>query len=395
MKDILKKLTKIVLLFLMVYSFGHAVGYLDVLNSKNRTINIYLDDSKYDISYFKKFSNIEEKDSFFCFRQRDNQIVMNNELQRKTNTNVIYVYGDLEGFIKTPVLFEDDIDGCLIDEDTSYELFGSEDVVGRKININERTVIVRGIQKESKNTIIVRELDTSKEKFDSISLIIPDKEILEDKNQGNVNEYVNSFIMKYDLNKLFVDSNMYGNIANLGMIFFIIIIIFYGLENVFRKINKYKNKPVLKCITILESIIYIWIMKNIAFIFLKIPVEIIPNKWSNFERWSEIIDDYQKEISYFICSKKYSVDILRNEAMLKATLYLALAIFIFMLCKKYIKIINIKELFLLICILSICSFITVIIADKSMLNCNYICIWSVLPVHFIFEYISCYCKEQK
>lgn len=395
MKNILKTLTKIVLLFLMVYSLGHAVGYLDLLNNKESTINIYLNDSKYDISYFNTFFNTEEKDSFFCFRQRDNQIVINNDLQRSFNTNVIYVYGNLEGFIKTPVLFEDDIDGCLIDEDTSYELFGSKDVVGKKIDINERTVIVRGIQKESKNTIIIRELDTSKERFDGISLKVPDKETLEEKNQGNAREYINYFIMKYNLNNLFVSSSIYGTIANLGMILFIIIIILYSLESIFKNMNKYKNKPVLKSIIILGSVIYIWILKSIAFISFKIPLEVIPSKWSNFERWSEIIDEYQKEINYFICSKKYSVDILKNEAMLKAILYIALTISIFMLYKKFIKVITIKDLFLTVCILLICSFITVIITDRSMLRCNYIGIWSILPFHFIFDYIYCYYKENK
>ena len=84
--------------------------------------------------------------NYCIWGQKEQAAVSNRELSRSTAADVIYLSGNPE------LLFEDcripiqeDAQGCLIDEETAWELFGSSQVVGKEVSCQEKSYIIRKV----------------------------------------------------------------------------------------------------------------------------------------------------------------------------------------------------------------------------------------------------------
>ena len=64
----------------------------------------------------------------------------------------------------------------------------------------------------------------------------------------------------------------------------------------------------------------------------------IPNKWSDFDFWGELWDEFTKKIEYVIYMKKYGVDIYNIENLFKTLFYSILSIVLFIVNLKLVKI---------------------------------------------------------
>ena len=122
MKAVIKHLIKIILIFAMIMCWGIAISYCDKVKSSDIITTIYLRDSgnsKLDFEDIKE--NITE--SFVSWKEKNNEMVSVSELNKTNNVTVLSIYGDSSLLIDGPVLFRDDIEGCLIDENTAFLKF--------------------------------------------------------------------------------------------------------------------------------------------------------------------------------------------------------------------------------------------------------------------------------
>lgn len=88
----------------------------------------------------------EQITDFCIWGQREGAILSNDNLSRDILANVIMMCGNPE------LLFEDcrvpgreDLEGCLIDQESAWQLFGSSNVVGKEITYNGKNYTIRKV----------------------------------------------------------------------------------------------------------------------------------------------------------------------------------------------------------------------------------------------------------
>ena len=133
MKSLIKHIIPFGLVIITIMCFILSINYTLNLKKEKHTINIYFDDENMSLSNIKSIREEEEK---------------------KEN----------------PVIFEDDKEGCLIDKDTAYKLFGDTNIIGKKIKYKDRELIVRGIHKGTSSTILMQTLDNYEGNINGITL---------------------------------------------------------------------------------------------------------------------------------------------------------------------------------------------------------------------------------
>ena len=150
---------------------------------------------------------------------------------------------------------------------------------------------------------------------------------------------------------------------------------------------KSRNKPVLLLLYLIMFISSIFIMFKITKINISIPLDMIPNKWSDFDFWSKMWKEYSEKIQYVMYMKKSGIDIYNIENLLKSVLFSIFTIVLFVINLNVIKIKAIKELIISNAISVICTFIAVLIIwSKFNFDVNITMLWLIYPLYLCAEY---------
>lgn len=328
MKSLVKHIVMIVLGLFVIICFLSSINYTKNLKLNRNTINIYLEGVKVDLESVKFIREEENKKEnpiiFTAWQEKSNESIENIEFYRNAEVDILLVNGDSSIIVNGPILFEDDKDGCLIDKNTAYKLFGDYNVVGKKIKYNERELTIRGLHNGKESTVIMQTLNNYYENMNGIVI----------DNNKNIN--VDNFINEYNLSKNTLKSDFYYNISKICIFVIPTLIIVSVINELLKKFKEAKNKPILK-------LIYFFIISIILVIFIKcldisIPLEILPNKWSDFEFWGNLYKTYEGKFKYIIYMKKYSMDIYMIEYVSKIIINTIISIICFLVLKR--KILN-------------------------------------------------------
>ena len=167
----LKPIVNIILMFALVMCWGLTIGYSENIKPSREVINFFFEESNVTTSKVKELKEIKKDVDIVGWREDSLQTVINPDLSRTASElKVLLIKGDSSLILNSVFLFEDDKQGCLIDEDTAYKLFGSKNAIGRELQFSDRTLVVRGIHKETKANLILQLLDDEEVKLDGISL---------------------------------------------------------------------------------------------------------------------------------------------------------------------------------------------------------------------------------
>ncbi|MFR5403889.1 MAG: hypothetical protein ACLTGX_12430 [Clostridium sp.] len=79
------------------------------------------------------------------------------------------------------------------------------------------------------------------------------------------------------------------------------------------------------------ALTFVFIFFKVTNIKISIPLDMIPNKWSDFDFWSKMGKEYKEKIEYVLYMKKYGVDIYNIENLLKSALYSIFTIILFVI----------------------------------------------------------------
>ena len=206
-------------------------------------------------------------------------------------------------------LIKDDIYGCIVDENTCYDLFGTKNVVGNPIVLNEKIYYIRGVAKIDNPSIIVQ-VDDEKYKFSNIEIVY--------SNDERGKEFAEKFMLENGLGEDYViyDCEFYVKLVEKAVKIPIwIIAIFFikkFLEIIYVNIGELKNNEDKKISIInifLCSLIVILIIYVSKFEFYY-PLRMIPSKWSDFKFWIDKIDEVKLLIYKFTYTFPYPRDIL-------------------------------------------------------------------------------------
>ena len=378
MNSLLKRIIKVILILALIMCWGISLGYANNIGSENKTLNFYFENENYNTELIKTIKEADPELAVVGWAEESLQSANNPDLGKiASDLDVLIIKGSSNLLVKGSNLFADDLEGCLIDNDTSYKLFGSSNCVGREIVYNDRTLIVRGILKGSKANIMIQATEDSSQVLDGLTI----------DGTGLTLNKIEDFKMKFGINEMAISGNIYYIIAKFIALIFPIITLVLILIKVITSLFKSRNKPVLVSLYILMAIASIFIFFKITNIKISIPLDMIPNKWSDFDFWSKMGKEYKEKFEYVLYMKKYGVDIYNIENLLKSVLYSIFTIILFVINLRIIKINNIKTLIINNGVSIICSFVAILmIWDKYNFDVNITMIWLIYPLYLCGDY---------
>ena len=382
MKRVFSHVIKIALVLAMIICWVLSIGYTNRLASVKNTFNIYFDEEEYFPADIYKMQK-EEKDKgnslvFTGWHEKEKQTVLNSNFNRRVESNIIFICGQSSLVAEGPILFEDDIKGCLIDEETAYKLFGSNDVIGNTIIYDSGEFIIRGIHRAMEDTIIMQAESDSKDKIQGLLIDISNDGI---KNIKLISE-------RYGVKEYGVNSTVYYNLGKMCTSMLPLIILLSIVWSALKKAIEIKDRPVLFIFSIMMIIVWIIAFFCITRYKIAIPVDILPNKWSDFDYWSKFFQECMDKVKYVIYMKKYMLDIYVISYLNKIFLCTIIAIILFFVNKRNIEINSMKELFISIIALFIITFMAIYILKESIfINKSSAVIWLIYPYYLLYRYV--------
>ena len=308
----LKHIVRIIIVFALIMCWGISLGYANNIGSKNKTLNFYFENENYNVDLIKDIKKSQPELSVVGWIEETLQTAENPDLGKiASDLDILTIKGSSNLLVKGSNLFVDDLDGCLIDSDTSYKLFGSSNCVGKEIIYNDRHLIVRGILKGSKANIMIQAIEGSSQVLNGLII----------DGTGLTLNKIEDFKMKFGINEMAINGNVYYIISKFISLIFPVITLVLILIKIIASLFKSKNKPVLVSIYILMAIASLFIFFKITNIKISIPLDMIPNKWSDFDFWSKMAKEYKEKFEYVLYMKKYGVDIYNIENLLKVLDY--------------------------------------------------------------------------
>lgn len=374
----LKHIIRIILIFALIMCWGISLGYANNIESKDKIINFYFENDNYTVGLLESIGESKKELSFVGWREESLQSVTNPDLNRTANDlDLLLINGSSNLLVKGSMLFKDDKEGCLIDEETSFKLFGSSNCLGRTIVYNEKSLIVRGILKGTKANMMLQLPEDSNLALKGLTI---------DGTGLTINK-IEEFKSQFGIQEMAINGGIYYIIAKTIAIIFPILALILILIKIIISIIKSRKKPILVVIYLFMIITYIFIVFKITNIKISIPLDMIPNKWSDFDFWSKMWKQYSEKIQYVMYMKKSGIDIYNIENLLKSVLFSIFTIILFVINLNVIKIKDIKELIINNAISIICTFIAVLIIwTKFNFDVNITMLWLIYPLYLCADY---------
>lgn len=289
---------RICLLLVSVFCYYLAVkSYISMENTDS--VSIYLSAPYPDnIQVEEILEESKEAEDFFdiCFYW-DGGIssVENESYGRSSKVLVAGLTGDASLYDwRGNALSGENRKGCMIDRKTALELFGSTDCVGGIVTLGkEQYEICRVIPWKYKVMLIHptgREIQYS-------------RVFIRERDEESLQNTASHFLMSYGLNGVLVDDGWLLLFAKGGL--FLLpagfIVTFFKFANERKKATGSRKKEwIWQCAIVLGvGILFFFIYKNFS-----ISRYWLPDKWSNFEFWSEKIERERENFSIYLMLPK-------------------------------------------------------------------------------------------
>ena len=246
--------------------------------------------------------------------------VENRDLFRSTDTTVLTLYGrsDLL-FPQVPMLHPDSKTHCLISAALANELFGTTDVTGLWVTYQEKQYEIAGVI-EHKEPLFVYEPEAGEmSSFQQVITKAKEQESRRGLEETLQMRYGSGKVLDYTWMKTILD--LYLSVIPVGFSIFLLSTIWK-----YQKESKMKRE---KCVWL-----YLFVGIGIVLGFLtiqniSIPVDMIPDWWSDFEFWADYVDYQRENLARWMRMRKTVFDMRVVEAVRQIVCYNAVAILLF------------------------------------------------------------------
>lgn len=275
-KGVVAGLAGVILLAVLYYM---TVQNLLALEPCQNTAVILLDDStmtrKEALAVAEAEKEQENPYTFTAWTQEEEVTVQNRELNRSCVADAVEICGRSDILMQGSTwLDEEDTEGCLIDEKTAAELFGSTAVEGMKITIKEKERTIRGILYGVSDVIVFEAEELTP--FTALQ-VVTDSGI-------RYEEIKQEFMMRNSLTGRFLKTDL---LYQAGSVLALLIPLCAGgsiLWQTGKKAWIYRDQKdgiICGAVTVLGIAVLLWfVIQN-----LEIPRDMIPTKWSDFDFW--------------------------------------------------------------------------------------------------------------
>lgn len=347
----------------------------------NSSVDLKYNDKKISVQQIKKIKAQDLRDSgilnLTAYHQYNNEIIYNNN---KYQLDVVSIYGNIENIFDAQILTgtflsDNNRKSCIIDKQSAYSLFGTEDTLGLKLKWNNKDYTIQGVLGCKQKIMFVRVDNQEQKEFSSIRINF--------ENNDNTYEQAQNFILNYNLDNATINDIAPISIivSQLAILPFILTLAFI----IFDLVKLYKNHNRLVAIIILFIItflfIYIWDFK------IEIPSIYIPTKWSDFQFWTRTFKTIYN--NHQLVGKLPIIHTDLNTIIKTVILNICISIFAFSLSLKFLKQTNLKQNF-------IYEMLTIIIVFISNIIVNFVgidiidikIIWIIYPLFIFVDYIK-------
>lgn len=281
-------------------------------------------------------SSLEKQYAFTIWGEMRGVKIFNPDLKRDANVDQLVISGRSDIILESTFLLETkDKQGCLIDSDTAYALFGDPNTINQIVLCNNETYVVRGIVKNMKNVFVVQTSDKAEEMLDTITVL---------RNEETTDRIVKNLTNMLGMNTQLVD---WGLLIDFTSILFLTVPIFLSLYfllqiNIYKKhfimmthkkidesnLKHFLGKYPLRYwiffgIQLLYFILFTTILlKNVSFI-----ENYIPTQWSDFVFWAQLLKEKNNNLETLLIISKKKPELLFCISFLKANVCNFLAFF--------------------------------------------------------------------
>lgn len=325
--------------------------------------------------------------NILAWEQLSKQKIENTALHKSAVGETIQVYGDLAMLfpiekIQGQMLYEGDQEGALISEGLAYSLWGNTNVVGKNLTLEAKDYIVRGVLEEESNCIIIQaDMKDQDTQFSALRVQLVDG--------GNVEEDMTTLKFKYNLpegvlNNLSLTSIFLSGLALLpGYLLGI-----YGLVRFYKFIYNTHRYWVSAIFLSLIGIGLTWVTVDMMQLSMRIPDYMIPNKWSDFEFWSKLLENAMQNRQAIQALPSLLADQWYGETQVMLAGSFGITCIGIIALIKNIKVDGGKTLFLGILMAAVLSFIAAMIVYKVEGQVVLIkAFWGILPMYLLITFI--------
>jgi hypothetical protein len=222
--------------------------------------------------------------------------------------------------------------GCVIDRNTAYQLFHSENAVGLMISLNNKDYTVSGImQGIGSNTMIVQEekqVVVKKEgiKYSCMELVFSDSE--------NAKRLAENFIHTYSLGTpiAYIDGYMYQRLSylliHLPLWLSAMLLIIY----LARKVNTLKASRILFVSGWVGIILLSALLIKITNVHFYYSSSMLPTRWSDFDFWS----NQWKQLRNTLGDKEGSIRYYKDMILERRMLYVISGVILAVLSQRWV-----------------------------------------------------------
>lgn len=275
-----------------------------------------------------RLDRVKKVPEITAYEKEEHMKVSDTKFGKDKNVTKYLVYGGMNQILPVQIysgnyVYENDYEGCMLDRDTAYALFGSLDIIGQQVVIDEKIInkntesdsgssqgdevttikqreyYVRGILDTSHPIVMVQSRD-DKTEFHYLQF--------DYGNSSRGREYVEQLMMVYPLGSsaAIVDQNLIvrllGNVLFLPWLVAGIVIIWktvHLLTEYFKLQEFLKKSPQFFVKLIIPSILAVIGIVVTAKRFAFFPLQYIPTKWSDFNSVNRTINQIREHINEF------------------------------------------------------------------------------------------------
>lgn len=166
-------------LLLALYLFFDSQSRMQSLLNQYQTVSLRLDkgvlaqeifgveksqEANCQTLFARQKTGLPEEEIFqvTAWKQEENTVLTDGELGRRATALFIKVWGAMEDVLPAEMIagsfcMPEDEKGCVLDEETAYQLFGTAKAVGNRVFIEGKTFIIRGVAKISTPVVMILE----------------------------------------------------------------------------------------------------------------------------------------------------------------------------------------------------------------------------------------------
>lgn len=336
MKAYGKFMAKIAVIGIGIYLFCRSAAFWgELLYSKNK-IQFCLEQSidsreaaellKRD-EEFTKESGYEKPEAIsgVCIWGEKKQAVLENKnLSRKTEADVILFCGDIELLIEgCRVPATDDIRGCLVDEQTAWELFGDSQVTGMEVTCEGIPYMIRKVIPGEKK-IAVFPAGSMEGGTSGIQDGLNLGEGAGEGNQENhsclsritvlkpaavsMNDLKSSLYSRYGVAATLLDLQLLRGISGFFVLLVPVMVCVFVLRNFYQSYQK-QQEWIWKAVMAASALVLLMLALLFIRQWVQIPYDYIPEKWSDFTFWTELWKEKADGMEYLMKIQKSILDL--------------------------------------------------------------------------------------